>query len=174
MPQEKLSRQVLLVSSAVRLTRGRPRSKWSDYIFDLAWSRAGVEPAGLSEIAVDREVFQILFGVLFRSPIQGKSGNKMNGWNMPSVIHTCARLQHRELINVWNGWCILQLISCIFRFMSPKPADNFSSEVFDASEPSTIACQQVYKPCDGGDCATNVRQICSIKTVVLRSLSILS
>jgi len=79
MPQEKLSRQVLLVSSAVRLTRGRPRSKWSDYIFDLAWSRAGVEPAGLSEIAVDREVFQILFGVLFRSPIQGKSGNKMNG-----------------------------------------------------------------------------------------------
>jgi len=28
-----------------------------DYISDRAWSRVGVEPAEISEIAVDREVF---------------------------------------------------------------------------------------------------------------------
>jgi len=32
---------------------------WRDYISDLAWSHLGVEPAELSEIAVDREVFQV-------------------------------------------------------------------------------------------------------------------
>jgi len=37
---------------------------WSDYISDLAWSRLGVEPAELSEFAADREVFQVLLGLL--------------------------------------------------------------------------------------------------------------
>jgi len=31
--------------------------RWNEYIFDLAWSRLGVETAELSEVAVDREVF---------------------------------------------------------------------------------------------------------------------
>jgi len=33
------------------------RTRWRDYISDLAWSHLGVEPAELSEIALDREVF---------------------------------------------------------------------------------------------------------------------
>jgi len=37
---------------------------WCDYISDPAWSRLGVEPAELSEIAVDREVFQVPLGLL--------------------------------------------------------------------------------------------------------------
>jgi len=40
--------------------RGHPRPRWSDYISDLAWSRLGVEPAEVSGIAVDRDVFQAL------------------------------------------------------------------------------------------------------------------
>ena len=38
-------------------TRGRPRTGWRDCISDLAWYRLGVDPAELSEIAVDREGF---------------------------------------------------------------------------------------------------------------------
>jgi len=38
----------------------RPRTKWRDYISDLSWSRLGVEPAELSEIGVDREVFRVI------------------------------------------------------------------------------------------------------------------
>jgi len=33
------------------------RIRWSEYISDLAWSRLSVEPAQLSEISVDCEVF---------------------------------------------------------------------------------------------------------------------
>jgi len=38
----------------------RSRTRWSGYISDLACSRLGVEPAELSEIAVDREIFRVL------------------------------------------------------------------------------------------------------------------
>ena len=44
--------------------RGRPWTRWSDYISDLAWSRLGVEPAELSKIAVDCEVYRVLLGLL--------------------------------------------------------------------------------------------------------------
>jgi len=40
--------------------RGRPRTRWCDYISDLAWSQIHVEPAELSEIAENREVFRYL------------------------------------------------------------------------------------------------------------------
>jgi len=40
-----------------RLIRHR-RTRRSDNISDLAWSRLVVEPAELSEVAVNREVFQ--------------------------------------------------------------------------------------------------------------------
>jgi len=40
------------------------RTMWRDYIFNPAWSRLGVEPQELSEIAVGREVFRVLLGLL--------------------------------------------------------------------------------------------------------------
>jgi len=40
------------------------RTRWRDYIFNPAWSRLGVEPPELSEIAVDREVFRVLLMLL--------------------------------------------------------------------------------------------------------------
>jgi len=47
-------------------TRKQPRGcpRWRDYIFDLAWSGLDVDPAELCEIAVDREVFRVLLGLL--------------------------------------------------------------------------------------------------------------
>ena len=44
--------------------RVRLRTRWSDYISDLAWSRLGMERAERSEIAVGREVFRVLLGLL--------------------------------------------------------------------------------------------------------------
>jgi len=63
-PHKRLARQVQLAEPTEKRFRGHPRPRWSDYISDLAWSRLGVEPAELSEIAVDREVFQVLLGLL--------------------------------------------------------------------------------------------------------------
>ena len=68
MSQERLARQVLLATPAGKRPRGRPRTRWRDYISDLAWSSLGVEPAELSEIAVDREVFKVFLGMLSPPP----------------------------------------------------------------------------------------------------------
>jgi len=38
MSQERLTRQLLLVTSAGKRSRSRPRTRWSDYISNLAWS----------------------------------------------------------------------------------------------------------------------------------------
>jgi len=50
----------------------------NDCICDLAWSRLVVEPAELSEIDVDREVFQNFFRLLPNDFPRGKAGMKMN------------------------------------------------------------------------------------------------
>jgi len=39
-----------------------------DYVSDLAWSRLGVEPAEQCEIAVDRELLQVIQGLLPPQP----------------------------------------------------------------------------------------------------------
>ena len=54
-----------------------PRTSWSNFISDLAWYGLGVKPTELSEIAVDREVFRVLLGLLL-SPLfaQRKSGHQ--------------------------------------------------------------------------------------------------
>jgi len=75
MAQDKLPRQVLLASATRKRTRGRPWTRWSDYISDLAWYRLGVEPAELFEIAVDREVFLVDIDNFFpHEPPQRKIG----------------------------------------------------------------------------------------------------
>ena len=51
MSQDKLARQVLLAAPTGKWPKGGPRTRWSDYISDLAWPRLGVEPAELSVIA---------------------------------------------------------------------------------------------------------------------------
>jgi len=48
-----------------------PRTRWSDFISDLAWYGLGVKPTELSEIAVDRGVFRVLLGLLL-SPFSPK------------------------------------------------------------------------------------------------------
>jgi len=59
MTHERLARHVQLAKPMGKRPRGHPRLRWSDYVSDLAWS-LGVELAELSEIAVDREVLQVL------------------------------------------------------------------------------------------------------------------
>jgi len=77
MPNGRVVRQALLAKPTGKRLRCRPRPRWSDYISDLAWFRLDVEPAELFEIAVDREVFQVLLWMLPIFP-RAKSGMQMN------------------------------------------------------------------------------------------------
>jgi len=73
MAQERLARHVLLTKFTEKRPRGRPRTRWSDHLSDLAWFRLGVDPE-LSEIAVDREVSRVLRLLHLRAFPTGKAG----------------------------------------------------------------------------------------------------
>ena len=57
------------------------KTRWRDYISDPVWYRLGVEPAQLSEISVDRDVFRALLGPLSRDSPERKTGHE-NEWLM--------------------------------------------------------------------------------------------
>jgi len=44
--------------------RGRPRTRWRDYISRLAWERLGIPKNELENVAGEREVFVNLLGLL--------------------------------------------------------------------------------------------------------------
>ena len=107
-------------------TRDRPKvhpgTRWRDYISDLAWSCLGVEPVEVSEIAVDREIFGVLLGLLppRLSPKEKQAPKWVNEWVCrptlnPSiydfVFSLCAKskcriqisIYGRELAFLWNS-----------------------------------------------------------------------
>jgi len=67
---EILAREVLLTKPTGKRPRGLSRPRWSNYTSDHAWSHLGVEPAELSDIAVDRGVFQVFLVLLPPQPSQ--------------------------------------------------------------------------------------------------------
>jgi len=64
MPHERLVRHVLLVKPTGKRPRGHPRTRWTDYTSNLAYSRLDVEPEESHERAVDCEVFRVFLGLL--------------------------------------------------------------------------------------------------------------
>ena len=56
MSQERLPKQALLAKANGRRPVGRPRTRWTDYIEDLGWSRLGLRPSEMMEVMEDREV----------------------------------------------------------------------------------------------------------------------
>jgi len=68
MPNGRVVRRALRAKPTGKRHRYCPRARWSNYISDLAWSCLDVEPAELSEIAVERDVFQVLLWMLPPQP----------------------------------------------------------------------------------------------------------
>ncbi|KAK3571508.1 hypothetical protein QTP86_012854 [Hemibagrus guttatus] len=51
----RLSGEVFRACPTGKRPRGRPRTRWKDYVFRLAWERLGVPPEELEEVARERE-----------------------------------------------------------------------------------------------------------------------
>ena len=51
MPQERLPKQALLDKA-----NGRPRTRWSNHIENLAWNCYGLHPSQMMDVMEDREV----------------------------------------------------------------------------------------------------------------------
>ena len=54
-----------------RRPRGRPRTRWRDYVSRLAWERLGVPPEELEEVSGVREVWASLLRLLPPRPGPG-------------------------------------------------------------------------------------------------------
>ncbi|KAK3556350.1 hypothetical protein QTP70_007085 [Hemibagrus guttatus] len=55
MPPGHLPGEVFRACPTGKRPRGRPRTRWRDYVFRLAWERLGVPPEELEEVARERE-----------------------------------------------------------------------------------------------------------------------
>jgi len=64
MPPGRLPLEVLQASPTGRRARGRPRTRWRDYISQLAWERLGILQNELVNVAGERDVWVSLLGLL--------------------------------------------------------------------------------------------------------------
>ncbi|XP_048880792.1 uncharacterized protein LOC125748552 [Brienomyrus brachyistius] len=74
MPPGRLPGEVFRACPTGRRPRGRPRTRWRDYVSRLAWERLGVPPEELDEVAGEREVWVSLLRLLPPRPDSGSSG----------------------------------------------------------------------------------------------------
>ncbi|KAF7657607.1 hypothetical protein LDENG_00024740 [Lucifuga dentata] len=71
MPPGRLPREVFQAHPTGKRPRGRPRTRWRDYISRLAWERLGVPQKELEGLAGDREVWAGLLSLLPPRPGPG-------------------------------------------------------------------------------------------------------
>uniref|UniRef100_A0A671UC54 ribonuclease H n=1 Tax=Sparus aurata TaxID=8175 RepID=A0A671UC54_SPAAU len=64
MPPGRLPREVFLARPTGRRPRGRPRTRWTDYISSLAWERLGIPQSELADVAGERDVWGSLLKLL--------------------------------------------------------------------------------------------------------------
>jgi len=64
MPPGRLPLEVFQARPTGRRPRGRPRTRWRDYISWLAWECLGIPQNELESVAGEREVWVDLLGLL--------------------------------------------------------------------------------------------------------------
>ena len=77
MSQERTKK--LLCSTPIgRRPRGRPRTRWRDYVEDLSWSRLGIPAEHLSFVAEDRDAWRLQLELLPPRPSKDKRFQKID------------------------------------------------------------------------------------------------
>ncbi|KAK0147969.1 putative uncharacterized transposon-derived protein F52C9.6 [Merluccius polli] len=71
MPPGRLPGEVFRAHPTGRRPRGRPRTRWRDYVSRLAWERLGIPQEELDEVAGEREVWASLLRLLPPRPDPG-------------------------------------------------------------------------------------------------------
>ena len=122
-PREEWRTESFGLQSTPTEKRCRVRPRWRDYVSDLAWSRHGEEPAELSEISVDREVFPVLLGLPLPrlSPKENRARKWMNEVCRPtsnlSIYETVFKLFRQSecciqiIKHTWTETCVFVKIS---------------------------------------------------------------
>ncbi|KAK3528214.1 hypothetical protein QTP86_026677, partial [Hemibagrus guttatus] len=71
MPPGRLPGEVFRACPIGKRPRGRPRTRWRNYVSRLAWERLGVPPEELEEVSGEREVWASLLRLLPPRPGSG-------------------------------------------------------------------------------------------------------
>ena len=71
MPPGCLPREVFLARPTGRRPRGRPRTRWRDYISSLALDSLGIPQSELANVATEKEVWGSLLRLLPLGPDPG-------------------------------------------------------------------------------------------------------
>ena len=64
MVQERTAKKLFCSTPIGRRPRGRPRTRWRDYVKDLSWSRLGIPAEHLSFVAKDRDACRLQLELL--------------------------------------------------------------------------------------------------------------
>ena len=71
MPPGRLPGEAFRACPTGRRPRGRPRTRWRDYVSRLAWEHLGIPREELDEVAGEREVWASLLRLLPPRPDPG-------------------------------------------------------------------------------------------------------
>ena len=78
MSQERTAKKLLCSTPIGRRPRGRPRTRWRDYVEDLSWSRLDIPAEHLSNVAEDRDAWRIQLELLPPWPPKDKRVQKID------------------------------------------------------------------------------------------------
>ncbi len=81
MPPGRLPGKLFWARPTGRRPRGRPRTRWRDYVSRLAWERLGVTPEELEEVSREREVWASLLRYF-----NGNHWNFCDGFYWASIL----------------------------------------------------------------------------------------
>ena len=75
---ESTAKKLLYSTLIGRRPRGRPRTRWRDYVEDLSWSRLGIPAKHLSFVAEDRDAWRLQLELLPPRPPKDKRFPRLN------------------------------------------------------------------------------------------------
>ena len=78
MSQERTAKKLLCSTPIGRRPRGRPRTRWRDFVEDLSWSCFGIPAEHLSFVTEDRNAWRIQLELLPTRPPKDKRVQKID------------------------------------------------------------------------------------------------
>ena len=115
MPPGRLPGEVFRARPTGRRPRGRPRTRWRDYVSGLAWERLGAPPEELEEVAGDRDVWVSLLKLL--PPRPPEKQQIMDGWTLRLISRRL--LFFSPLLLLLSGFFPVDLASSIWHVFAP-------------------------------------------------------
>ena len=141
MSHERTAKQLMDALPSGKWPRGRHRTRWLNYVEDLAWSRLRISPAKLPLIAGDRDAWRSQFEPLSPQPQKGQAGKRELQWtNLLSYLKIMIMISKKKVFwqtrlfllvrHVQQDFFLSSLARLFFIFTSINAHCRFSPKKF--------------------------------------------